>query len=142
MYVLELETDELMELITALGKCSSLLYEEAAESDNFQELDDDGCQPGTRSHRIHIENISSYTRMTAKGFSLGVLPAWSPISRFFKGTMPASHRITTKRMVLINTGHSGLLASKSKASPSIPHPLNRRELGALKPLRWRAKSVP
>ena len=86
------------------------------------------CQPGTRSHRIHIENISSYTRMTAKGFSLGVLPAWSPISRFFKGTMPASHRITTKRMVPINTGHSGLLASKSKAPPSIPHPLNRREL--------------
>lgn len=44
MYVLELEMDELMELITGLGKCSSLLYEEAAESDNFQELDDDGSQ--------------------------------------------------------------------------------------------------
>jgi len=45
MYVLELEMDELMELITALGKCSSLLYEESAESDNVQELDDDGSLP-------------------------------------------------------------------------------------------------
>ena len=45
MFVLELEMDELMELITALGKCSSLLYEESAESDNVQELDDDGSLP-------------------------------------------------------------------------------------------------
>jgi hypothetical protein len=45
LFVLELEMDELMELITGLGKCSSLLYEESAESDNVQELDDDGSLP-------------------------------------------------------------------------------------------------